>query len=57
MKIKCFDGKFVKVVFIAVSVEEANKFLEKNTNCVVLKKVGELVFIADNNDLGENDDK
>ena len=52
MYIKCFNGKFVKVMFIASSTKDANYFMETNTNCGVIKEVGSLIFIAHNKDLG-----
>jgi len=55
MYLKSINGKYVKIIFIASSVEQANHFMETNQNTGVLKEVGHLVFIANNDDLGKNE--
>ena len=55
MYLKSINGKYVKIIFIASSVEQANHFMETNPGTGVLREVGILVFIAHNKDLGTND--
>ena len=55
--IKSFNKKFIRVVFIACSDNDANHFIETNPCCGVIKEIGKLIFIAHNKDLGKTCDQ